>query len=44
MQIPQQTCKVIWYSHLFKNFPQFSVIHTVKAFNVIDKAEVDVFL
>ena len=33
-----------WYSHLFKNFPQFVVIHTVKGFGVVNKAEVDVFL
>ena len=35
---------VVWYSHLFKNFPQFVVIHTVKGFGVINEAEVDVFL
>ena len=35
---------MIWYSHLFKNFPQFVVIHTVKAFSIVNKAEVDVFL
>ena len=35
---------MIWYSHLFKNFPQFVVIHTVKDFGIINKAEVDVFL
>jgi len=35
---------VVWYSHLFKNFPQFIVIHTVKGFGVVNKAEVDVFL
>ena len=33
-----------WYSHLFKNFPQFVVIHTVKGFSVVYEAEVDVFL
>ena len=33
-----------WYSHLFMNFPQFVVIHTVKGFGVINKTEVDVFL
>ena len=33
-----------WYSHLLKNFPQFAVIHTVKGFGVVNKAEVDVFL
>ena len=35
---------MVWYSHLFKNFPQFVVIHTVKGFSVVNKAEVDVFL
>ena len=33
-----------WYSHLFKNFPQFAVTHAVKGFGVVNKAEVDVFL
>ena len=35
---------MVWYSHLFKNFPQFVVIHTVKSFSVVNEAEVDVFL
>ena len=35
---------MIWYSHLFKNFPQFVVIHTVKGFSVVNEAEVDVFV
>ena len=35
---------MVWYSYLFKNFPQFVVIHTVKSFGVVNKAEVDVFL
>ncbi|MFH7163123.1 hypothetical protein, partial [Klebsiella pneumoniae] len=35
---------MVWYSHLFKNFPQFIVIHTVKGFGVVSKAEIDVFL
>ena len=35
---------MIWYSHLFQNFPQFIVIHTVKGFGIINKAEIDVFL
>ena len=35
---------MVWYSHLFQNFPQFVVIHTVKGFGVANKAEVDVFL
>ena len=35
---------MVWYSHLFKNFPQFVVIHTVKGFGRVNKVEVDVFL
>ena len=35
---------MVWYSHLWKNFPQFVVIHTVKGFGVVNKAEIDVFL
>ena len=35
---------MVWYSHLFKNFPQLVVIHTVKGFGIINKAEIDVFL
>ena len=35
---------MVWYSHLFKNFPVFVVVHTVKAFGIVNKAEVDVFL
>ena len=35
---------MVWYSHLLKNFPQFVVIHTVKGFDIVNKAEVDVFL
>ena len=35
---------MVWYSHLFQNFPQFIVIHTVKGFDVVNKAEIDVFL
>ena len=35
---------MVWYSHLFKNFPQFVMIHTVKGFSVVNKAEVDVFM
>ena len=35
---------MLWYSHLLKNFPQFVVIHTVKGFGIVNKAEVDVFL
>ena len=36
--------KVVWYSHLFKNFPEFVVVHTVKGFGIVNKAEIDVFL
>ena len=35
---------MVWYSHLFKNFPEFVVVHTVKGFDIVNKAEVDVFL
>ena len=35
---------MVWYSHLFQNFPQFIVIHTVKGFHIVNKAEIDVFL
>ena len=35
---------MVWYSHLFKNFPQFVVIHTVKSFSIVNEAEVDIFL
>ena len=35
---------MIWYSHIFQNFPQFIVIHTVKGFGKVNKAEIDVFL
>ena len=35
---------MVWYSHLLKNFPQFMMIHTVKGFGIVNKAEVDVFL
>ena len=35
---------MVWYSHLLQNFPQFIVIHTVKGFGIVNKAEIDVFL
>ena len=35
---------MVWYSHLFKSFPQFVMIHTVKGFRIVDETEVDVFL
>ena len=44
IQVSQEVGKVVWYFHIFKNFPQFIVIHTVKGFNVVNEAEVDVFL
>ena len=44
IQISQEAGQVFWYCHLFKNFPQFIVIHTVKGFGVVNKAKVDVFL
>ena len=44
IQISQEAGKVVWYSHRFKNFPQFVVIHTVKGFRLVNKAEVDVLL
>ena len=43
-QISQEAGQVVWYAHLFQNFPQFIVIHIVKGFGIINKAEVDVFL
>ena len=44
IQISQEAGCVVWYSHLLKNFPQFVVIHTVKGFGIVNKAEVDAFL
>ena len=44
IQISQEAGQVVWYSHLLKNFPQFIVIHTVKGFGIVNKAEIDVFL
>ena len=44
IQISQETGQVVWYSNLFKDFSQFIVIHTVKGFGIVSKAEVDVFL
>ena len=44
IQISQEAGQVVWYSHLFQNFPQLIVIHTVKGFGIVNKAEVDVFL
>ena len=44
IQISQEAGQVVWYSHLFKNFPEFVVIHQLKGFNTVNKAEVDGFL
>ena len=44
IQISQEAGQVGWYSHLFQTFPQFIVIHTVKDFGIVNKAEEDVFL
>ena len=44
IHMSQDTGKVVGYSHLLKNFPQFVVIHTMKGFSVVNEAEVDVFL
>ena len=44
IQVSQEAGQVVWYSHLFQNFPQFIVILTVKDFGIVKKAEIDVFL
>ena len=44
MQVSKEAGKVVWYSHLFQNFPQFVVIHTVKGFCIVNEAKTDVFL
>ena len=44
IQISEEAGQVVWYSCLLQNFPQFIVIHTVKGFGVVNKAEVDVFM
>jgi len=44
MLISQEAGQGVWYSHIFQNFPQFIVIHTVKGFGIVNKAEIDVFL
>ena len=43
IQVSQEAGKVVWHTHLLKNFPQFVVIHTVKAFSIVNEAKVDVF-
>ena len=44
IQVSQEARQVVWYSHLFKDFPQFSVINTVNSFGIVNKAEIYVFL
>ena len=44
IQVSPEAGKLVWYSHLFKNFPQFVLIHTVKGFGVVNKTEVHAFL
>ena len=44
IQISQEADHVVWYSQLLKNFPQFVVIHIVKGFGLVSKAEADIFL
>ena len=44
IQISQDAGKVVWFSHLFKNYPQFVLVHRVKGFGIVNKAEIDVFL
>ena len=44
IQISQEAGQVVWYSHLFKNFPEFVVVLTAKGFCLVNKAEVDIFL
>ena len=43
IQVSQEAGQVVWYSHLLQNFPQFMVIHIVKGFGIVNKAEIDVF-
>ena len=44
IQVSQEADQVVWYSHPFQNFSQFIVIHTAKGFDIVNKAEIDVFL
>ena len=44
IQVSQEAGQVVWYAHLFQNFPEFIVIHTVKGFGIVNKAEIDTFL
>ena len=44
MQVSQEAGDMVWFSHLFKNFPQFAVIHTLKGLSIANEAEVDIFV
>ena len=44
IQISQETGQMVWYSHLFKNFPELVMVHTVKGFDIVNKAEVVLFI
>ena len=44
IQVSQEAGKTVWYFHLFKNFPEFVLIHTVKVFSIVNEADIDVFL
>ena len=44
IQISEEAGQVVWYSHLFQNFPQFVAVHTVKGFGIVNRAEIDVYL
>ena len=44
IQVTQEASQVVWYAHLFQNFPQLIVIYIVKSFGIVNKAEIDVFL
>ena len=44
IQVSQEMGQVVWYLHLFQNFPHFIVIHIVEGFGIVNKAEIDVFL
>ena len=44
IQVSQEAGQVVWYSHLFQDFPQFIVIHILKVFGIVNTAEVDIFL
>ena len=43
IQVSQEACQVVWYAYLSQNFPQLIVIHIVKGFGIVNKAEIDVF-